>query len=84
MNRRDFLRSTVSAGVAAALPGSVAALQHSLTTVSSSVVGRSADGQELTLEKAALEELKGALRGKLFLAGSDGYDASRRVLNPSA
>jgi FAD/FMN-containing dehydrogenase len=82
MNRRHFLRNTVGAAVAAALPSGAAALQHSLTTVSSSVVGRSADGQELTLEKAALEELKGALRGKLFLAGSDGYDASRRVLNP--
>ena len=85
MNRRHFLGSTLSAAVAAVLPGTVQAnaLLRSLTVVSSSIVGRSGDGNEVTLEKAALEELKGALRGQLLLAGNDGYDAARSVLNPS-
>ena len=85
MNRRHFLGSTLSAAVAAVLPGTVQAnaLLRSLTVVSSSIVGRSGDGNEVTLEKAALKELKGALRGQLLLSGNDGYDAARSVLNPS-
>ena len=85
MNRRYFLGSSLSTAIAAALPGTVhaSALLHSLTTVTSSIVGLSGSGEEITIEKAALEELKGELRGRLLLAGSDGYDIARRVLNPS-
>jgi len=85
MNRRLFLGSTLSAAVAAALPGSVHAnaLLHSLTVVSSSIVGRSGDGNEVTIEQAVLAELKNALRGRLLLSGNDGYDVARKVLNPS-
>ena len=84
MNRRHFLGSTLSAAVASSLPGSAsAALINTLTTVSSSITGRSGDGSEVTLEAAALEELKGALRGNLLLAGDSGYDVARKLLNPS-
>lgn len=85
MNRRHFLRSTLPAGIAATIASnsSAAMLLQSLTTVSSSIVGRTGSGVEVTIEAAALEELKGALRGNLLLAGSDGYDTARRVLNPS-
>ncbi len=85
MNRRHFLGSTLSAVVAAAVSGTAQAnaLLRSLTVVTSSIVGRSGDGNEVTIEKAALKELKDALRGRLLLAGNDGYDAARRVLNPS-
>jgi len=85
MNRRHFLGSTLSAAVAAAVPGTVQAnaLLRSLTTVTSSIVGRTDVGNEVIIEKAALEELKSALRGQLLLAGNDGYDVARRVLNPS-
>jgi FAD/FMN-containing dehydrogenase len=85
MNRRLFLGSSLSAAVAAALPGTVNAnvLLSGLTVVSSSIVGRSGNGGEITIEEAALSELKGALRGQLLLAGNEGYDDARRVLNPS-
>ena len=85
MNRRLFLGSAVSAGVAATLSGSAnaASLMQSLLTISSSLVGRTSGGDEVTIEAAALEELKGALRGNLLLADSAGYDKARRVLNPS-
>jgi FAD/FMN-containing dehydrogenase len=85
MNRRHFLGSSLSAAVAAALPGTAHAnaLLQSLTTVSSSIIGRSGNGDEITLEKSALTELKSELRGQLLLAGNDGYDIARRVLNPS-
>jgi hypothetical protein len=85
MNRRHFLGTAVSAGIAATFSGSANAssLMQSLLTISSSLVGRNGDGAEVTIEAAALEELKGALRGNLLLADSDGYDKARRVLNPS-
>ena len=77
MNRRHFLGSSLSAAVAAGMPGTI------LANVSSSIVGRSGSGEEITLEKSALKELKDALRGNLLLAGNDGYDDARRVLNRS-
>ncbi len=83
MNRRHFCGGAVSAAVAAALPGSAqAALWQSLTTVSTGIAARTGGGDEVTLEAAAVEELKGALRGNLLLPGNAGYDAARRVLNP--
>ncbi|MEE4163719.1 MAG: FAD-binding protein [Woeseiaceae bacterium] len=84
MNRRLFLGSTLSAAVTAALPaGAQGALWHSLTTVSSAIAAQSNTGDEITLEAAALEELKGELRGNLLLPGNAGYDVARKVLNPS-
>ena len=85
MNRRIFLGSSLSAAVAAALPGTVHGntLLRALATVSTSVVGRTGNGDEVTLEESALNELKSALRGQLLLTGDDGYDTARRVLNPS-
>jgi FAD/FMN-containing dehydrogenase len=85
MNRRHFLGSAVSAGIAATFGGSANAtsLMQSLLTIPSSLVGRTGSGVEVTIEAAALEELKGALRGNLLLADSDGYDNARNVLNPS-
>ena len=85
MNRRTFIGGSVAAAIAGAMPGSARAgvLLEALTTVSSSVVAKTAAGAEVVLEEAALEELKAALRGFLLLPGNDGYDAARRVLNPS-
>lgn len=77
MNRRHFLGSTLSAAVAAGMPGTV------LANVSSSIVGRSGNGEEVTIEKSVLKELKAALHGQLLLSGNDGYDDARRVLNRS-
>lgn len=83
MNRRHFIGGSVSAAVAALLPGSVnAALWQSLTTVSTSLTGKTGNGDEVTLEAAALDELKGELRGNLLFPGNAAYDSARRVLNP--
>ncbi len=43
----------------------------------------SGDGRELVLRGTDLAELDRALRGRLLLAGDDGYDDARRILNPS-
>ena len=85
MNRRHFLGTTLSAAVAASIPTAANAggILNLLSTISSGLVARTAEGEEVTIEKAALEELKGSLRGNLLLADSEGYDKARRVLNPS-
>jgi len=85
MNRRRFLGTSLSAAVAASLPGAVHAnaLLQSMTAVSSDIVGRSGSGSEVIIEKSALKELKDALRGRLLLEGSDGYDDARLILNRS-
>jgi hypothetical protein len=85
MNRRHFLGTTLSAAVAATMSTAAHAdgILNLLTTISSSLVARTSNGDEVTIEKAALEELNSALRGNLLLADSEGYDRARRVLNPS-
>ena len=40
-------------------------------------------GTQILLEQSALKELSDSLRGQLLLSGYDGYDAARRVLNPT-
>ena len=53
-----------------------------MATVTTGITAQTGTGGEVDLEKAALEELKGELRGNLLLPGNAGYDAARRVLNP--
>ena len=42
---------------------------------------RRRDGDSMTLESSAIENLKAGLRGKLRLPGDDGYDQARAVWN---
>ena len=82
MDRRRFLQSSLAAGVAAALPAAeaMAALQ-ALMQVTGDVRAVTGDGNEVSLEKAAVQELADSLRGNLLLPGNDGYDEARRVPN---
>jgi hypothetical protein len=41
------------------------------------------DGREITLRGTEIEALGTSLRGRLLLAGDDGYDEARQILNPS-
>ena len=86
MNRRKFIRSSLSAAVAASLPGThalAASLLHSPTSVPSDIEAITGDGSEVTLAKAAVQELSDSLKGKLLLPGSPAYDAARTLLNPA-
>jgi hypothetical protein len=84
MNRRHFLQSSAAAGVATALPASSAfALFQALTQVTGDVRAVTGDRQEVSLEKAVVQELADGLRGNLLLPGNDGYDTARNVLNAS-
>ena len=86
MDRRKFIRSTLSAAVAASLPGTQAladSLLHTPTSVSSDIEAITGDGAEVTLAQAAVQELSDSLKGKLLLPGSQAYDNARTLLNPT-
>jgi len=84
MDRRRFLQSSLAASVAAALPASQAfAALQALTQVTGDIRAVTNDRAEISIEKAAVQELADSLRGNLLLPGNDGYDVARRVLNPS-
>ena len=77
MHRRTFCKSTLAAAVAATLPG----CGPSNTDIGRTVSALSADGDELSLETAAVRELTESLGGNLFLPADEGYDAAKLVWN---
>ncbi len=84
MDRRSFIRSSLSAAVAASLPASnalAASLLHTPTSVPSDIDAVTGDGAEVTLARAAVQELSDSLKGKLLLPGSSAYDEARTLLS---
>jgi FAD/FMN-containing dehydrogenase len=80
MHRRTFCKSTIAAAVAATLPACSSG-SNSGATSSSTISAISADGGELSLESAAVNELGDSLGGNLLLQGDAGYDAAKLVWN---
>ena len=79
MQRRRFLQSSLWA--AAALPAHyVLAARTGRAPDVQAVTG---NGQEIELRGSAIDELAAMLQGQLLLAGDQGYDRSRLLLNPS-
>ena len=76
MRRRTFCKSTLAAAVAASLPGC-----GSNSDSSATIAAISADGAELSLESAAIQELDESLGGRILLQGDSGYDAAKLVWN---
>lgn len=85
MKRRAFLGSTVAAAAAATLPRRdlFGALYRPASSRPDDLAVVTGDGREVTLPGSALAELRSRLRGRLLLAGDEGYDDARRILNPS-
>ena len=84
MDRRRFIRSSLSVAIAASLPGSHALAQslvHTPTSVPSDIDALTGDGDEVTLAQAAVQELSDSLKGKLILPGGEAYDEARWLLN---
>ncbi|MEX2126088.1 MAG: FAD-dependent oxidoreductase [Woeseia sp.] len=85
MNRRHFVRGSIAAAVAAALlpRQSFGAALRSLTVATTEIEAVTGRGAAVVLERAAVNELAGSLRGNLLLTGSEGYEVARRVMNAS-
>jgi FAD/FMN-containing dehydrogenase len=77
MQRRTFCKSAVAAAVTTALP----ACNRTSRDAGSAIPAVTADGQEISLEAAAIDELRGGLDGRLYLQADEGYEAAKRVWN---
>jgi len=82
MKRRDFLNSSILAA-AASVSGIRAAYAVVGTGDVADLLAVTGDGREITLKGADIRDLAARMRGRLLIAGDDGYDKARLVLNPS-
>jgi FAD/FMN-containing dehydrogenase len=80
MKRRTFCTSALTGAAVGALPFErlFAATEIRPATAIPAI---SRLGKELLLTSRQVMDLRGALRGPLLLAGSDGYDGARRIWN---
>ena len=85
MKRRRFVQSSLAASIAASLPisQSLAAILSASMKVDADINAVTGDGAEVTLKRAAVQELGDSLRGNLLLPGHEAYEEARRVLNAS-
>jgi hypothetical protein len=82
MKRRDFL-STSLITAAASFSGSRVAYALVASGPVADIVAVTGDGKEITLRGADIRNLAAQMRGSLLIAGEDGYDKARQILNPS-
>jgi len=83
MDRRQFCRSAIAAGVAGSFPW-VSACERGAreaSTADTSIAAISLDGAEIELERAAVRELSESLSGSLLLSDSPQYDSARMIWN---
>ncbi|MBM0104716.1 FAD-binding oxidoreductase [Steroidobacter sp. S1-65] len=81
MKRREFVRSALLASATLPAFKFVPALARSGPIPD--VAAITGDGREVTLRGAEIRELAEKLQGHLLLAGDNGYDQARLLLNPS-
>jgi FAD/FMN-containing dehydrogenase len=84
MDRRNFCRTAVAAGVATSFPLLSACGRKEppvATAANTSLRGISLDGAEIELETAAIKELGEAMTGPVMLTGHPDYDGARTIWN---
>ncbi len=83
MDRRQFCRTAVAAGVAAAYPfvSGCDRPTPTATQADSNSPAVSLTGSELELERAAIKELGESLQGPVLLSGHPSYDSARKIWN---
>ena len=82
MKRRDFLNSSLLAA-AVTVPGIQAAYAVVGTGEIPDIPAITGDGREITLRGADIRDLAAKMRGSLLVAGDNGYDKARMIMNPS-
>jgi FAD/FMN-containing dehydrogenase len=85
MDRRRFVQTSLAAAVGASLPlgRSFGAILSASKAVDADIDAVTGDGAQVTLQRAAVQELGESLRGDLLLPGHPSYESARRVLNAS-
>jgi FAD/FMN-containing dehydrogenase len=83
MNRRQFCRNTLAAGIAAAYPFLAGCGKEAPAPVKvdTGIPAISLGGAEIELEKAAVQELADACAGQIMLSGHPEYDSARKIWN---
>jgi len=81
MDRRQFCRTAVAAGVTAAFLPACSKKTPVATEVDTGIDAISLDGAEFQLSKAAVKELGEALSGPVLLSGHPQYDTARKIWN---
>lgn len=83
MKRRDFVQSSLVAAAALGVPGFKPVYALARAGKVADVAGVTGDGREITLRGADIQDLAAKLHGELLLAGDNGYEDARHILNPS-
>jgi FAD/FMN-containing dehydrogenase len=83
MDRRQFCKSSIVAGLATVYPIVTSCGRPSAppTKADTSIAAVSLDGKEIELEKAAIRELGDSMNGTLMLSGHPRYDTARMLWN---
>ena len=83
MDRRQFCRTTVAVGVAAAYPFFPGCDRSPPTAMQAdtSIPAVSFSGSEIELERAAIKELGESLQGPVLLSSHSSYDSARKIWN---
>ncbi len=83
VRRRDFCKSTLVGGAAAALPLGrlMSATYDAVSPIVADLPAIKLSGDKTVIERAALGDFRARLRGQLFMPGQDGYDSARRIWN---
>jgi FAD/FMN-containing dehydrogenase len=86
MDRRNFCRTTLAAGLAAAYPAFLTGCQREepvepQAKADTGIPAVSLDGKAIELEKAAVNELTDSLSGTVLLSGHPAYDNVRKIWN---
>jgi len=79
------MTGSLAAAIGAQLPlrGAYAALLGPSGKIDADITAVSGDGKDITLQRAALQELVDGLRGNLILPGHPAYEEARRLRNAS-
>ena len=80
MDRREFCRSAVAAGVGAALAGCGRPPPEAVL-VDTDIPAVSLEGASIELKRAAVRELGESISGPVMLPGHPQYNAARRIWN---
>ncbi len=83
MDRRQFCRTSIAAGVAAAFPlfPGCDRSTPTATQADTSIAAISLSGNEIELERAAIKELGEAVQGPVLLSNHPGYNSARKIWN---
>jgi FAD/FMN-containing dehydrogenase len=83
MDRRQFCKTSIAAGMAASYPFLTACGEKAKMAVDAdtSIAAVSLDREDIELTKAAIREFGEALQGPVLLADSPNYDSARRIWN---